>query len=190
MERYYYHGFDDYGYYEGICHMIDILRSGKLKTRNTIGDYDDPRYEHVCLYRKNDDLDYDDKEVRMRSVRSGWIDGCMVFVISHDIEAYKVKSGKTVGFDDNDEPVTNLIDKYRSVGSIPVSKIVSVALPLDDIKMVTDSGVEEYKEKIEKALGMLRAVTSELNITILNSNERDFTDKKDEELNRIKEATV
>ena len=190
MERYYYHGFDEYGYYEGICHMIEILKSGGLKTRNEVRTFKDQRYEHVCLYRKNDDLDYNDKNVYMKSVRSGWIDGCMVFVISSDIEAYKVRCGSMVGFEDNDEPVTNLIDEYRSVGSIPTSKIVSVAIPLDDIKMVMESGVEDYRKKLENALEMLKAVTSELNITIINSNEKDFTDKKDEELNRPKEQTV
>lgn len=187
MERYYYHGFDHLCYYDGICHMISILRSGGLKTRNAVRDFKDQKYEHICLYRKNEDADYDDRKTYMKSVRSGWIDGCMVFVISNEIDAYKVRFDSAVGFDENGEPFTNLIDEYRYDGNISTDKIVSVAIPLDDIKMISDSGDEEYKSKVERALEMLKAVTEELKITIINSNEKDFTDKKDEELNKQKQ---
>ena len=190
MERYYYHGFDYLDYYESINRMINILRNGGLKTRNAIRGFEDQRYEHICLYRKNEEVDYDDRDIYKKSVRSGWIDGCMVFVISNDIDAYKVKQDTFVGFDDNGEPYTNLIDEYRYDGNIPTEKIVSVAIPFDDIKMIIESADSEYKSKVERALEMLYAVTKELKITILNSNEKNFTDKKDEELNKQKQEKI
>ena len=184
MQRYYYHGFDNYDYEGGIEHIIEIIKSGGLKNRNDVKDLGDNNYNHVCLYRKNEEYDYASDEHLLRSARGGWIDGCMVFIISPEIEAYKVRYSESgIGFDE-EGPYSNLVDEYRSVGDIPNSKIVGIALPLNGIGKYLDDNIgEERKTRLRTLFSQLMALMQEYKFQLKNSEEENFTDKLDEELN-------
>lgn len=193
MNKYYYHGFESfYGYYgESIEKMLKLLCEGII-TRNEVRKYNDERYNHVCLYRKNDDYDYSDKSVLLKSARSGWIDRCFVFVISPDIEAKKVDIRDTTGFDNEGNSFSDLIDEWRSVGDIIPSKIVGVAIPYNSIKKYLSDGfysnleLEKDKEKVKKLLPMLEEYVLSQNLFIANSNIPNFTDELDSNLVKLK----
>ena len=85
MKRYYYHGVSDLLDEISLDIMLNIIKTDGIKTRNEIGNLNDSKYEHVCLYKKNNRFDYSDKKSYFRSARSGWIDHCFVFIISPNI---------------------------------------------------------------------------------------------------------
>ena len=170
MERYYYHGFDHLGYEDGIKFMTNIILSGGIKTRNDVASLNDDSFEHVCLYRKNEDCDYGDKDTYYKSARYCYIDKCMSFVIDPSIEAER-KEG-------------SYIDEYRSVGNIPNSKIVGIAIPFEQIYNYSASLKPDDKKRLEELLKRLIDVSTEFGFIIHNSDEENFTDKLDEQLNK------
>lgn len=191
MERYYYHGMEFfYGCVsETIELIIKIIQNEGLKTRNEINAQNDERYNHVCLYKKNDDYDYSTQETIIKSARGGWIDKNFVFIISPDILAEKVQIGQTTGFDENGKAVSDLIDEWRSIGNIPTSQIVGLALPYDGINEYLNDDFNDYddeiiedKEKVKKLLPMLELIASNIGIFIVNSDEPNFTDILDSSL--------
>lgn len=184
MERYYYHGFDHFDFLNGIKFMTEILLSGGLKSRSKVRNLSENQYDHVCLYKKNEEYDYSDQDKYMRSSRAAWIDKCMAFVISPSIEAKKVKVTNSIGFDEENEPFTNLVDEWRSVGDIPNKDIVGIAIPMDSIYKYSGCLEGEEKKEFEKAVKTLIDLASELGMSIYNSEEENFTDKLDEQLNK------
>lgn len=178
MERYFYHGIE--GYYGNFGNTMEIvlkiLQEG-LKTRNEVNSHSNDEFEHVCLYKKNEELDYSDPSILYKSARAGWIDNCFVFIISNDIEANKAT-----------EDMTNLIDEWRSVGSIPPNKIIGLALPLNSIKeylsdKVDDEETIEDQNKLNKMLPIITEYILEKNLLLLDSEIPNFTDELDKTLN-------
>ena len=96
MDRYFYHGIEAYPGVMGwaVQLMIKILNEGII-VRNQARNFNDDRFNHVCLYRKNEEYDYEGKEGSLNSARDGWIDDCFVFVVSPEIEARKATSEET-----------------------------------------------------------------------------------------------
>lgn len=171
MDRYYYHGVSDLMDEVSIDIMINIISSGGLKTRNSVRELGDD-YNHVCLYKKNDEYDYEDN---LKSARSGWIDHCFFFIISPDILTYKSSYGTD----------TNLVDEWRSIGDIPLDKIVGIAIPFD--------GIADFKEKFpnlydsfDEKLSRLISIAEANGWIIENSDEEDLCDRLDMELNGMK----
>lgn len=190
MERYYYHGIGD----DLAClwKMIKIINSGELKTRSEIMGDNDEKYNHVCLYKKNEEYNYDGKEeILLQSARSGWIDNCWFFIISPDIFAEKVKKTDMTGFDEFGNPTTNLVDEWRSEGNIPLDKIVGIGIPFDTIMKTAkeesfvydmDYEMRSFKEYYQ-SLKTLIDLAHSFNWVVVNSEEKDVCDKLDEQLN-------
>ncbi len=190
MERYYYHGIGD----DLAClwKMIKIINSGELKTRSEIMGDNDEKYNHVCLYKKNEEYNYDGKEeILLQSARSGWIDNCWFFIISPDIFAEKVKKTDMTGFDEFGNPTTNLVDEWRSEGNIPLDKIVGIGIPFDTIMKTAkeesfvydmDYEMRSFKEYYQ-SLKILIDLAHSFNWVVVNSEEKDVCDKLDEQLN-------
>lgn len=179
MDTYYYHGIETYHgtYGQSTEIMYKILREG-LKTRKEVHNHHDDHYDHVCLYKKDKDLDY--KKNFFDSARSGWIDSCFVFIISPDVEAVRAS---------HDE--TDLLDEWRSIGSIPPSKIKGIALPMTAIKDYLEEEPldEEHKqdqEKLKKYLKILTEYTLNNDLMLLDSDLPNFTDELDESLKKKK----
>ena len=170
MERYYYHGFDHLGYEDGIKFMTNIILSGGIKTRNDVASLNDDSFEHVCLYKKNDDYDYSDEKNYYKSARYCYIDKCMSFVVSPSIDA--------------ERKVGSYIDEYRSIGNIPNSKIVGIAIPFEQIYNYSKELNSDGKKHLEELLKRLIDAATTFGFSIHNSDEENFTDKLDEQLNK------
>ena len=124
MNHYFYHGIECYsgtiGYSAQL--VIKILEEGIIM-RNIISQYGDDKFNHVCLYKKNDDYDYDSPDCLIHSARKGWIDHSFVFIINPEIEARKAT-----------EEETNLVDEWRCYKNISPDDIVGIALPYEVIE--------------------------------------------------------
>lgn len=77
MAKYFYHGIEGVSgsFSETLNIILNILNEG-LKTRNDKLDKNDSEYDkynHVCLYKKNDDYDYSAPDAFLCSARGGWI---------------------------------------------------------------------------------------------------------------------
>ncbi len=189
MERYFYHGIGD----DIAClwKMLEIINSGGLKTRSQAGNYDDQKYNHVCLYKKNEEFDYNGKEMILSSARAGWIDKCWFFIISPDVPAKKVSVSNETGFDEFGNPTSNLVDEWRSESDIPLDKIVGIGIPFDYIAQEEkefgfaidmDSQEHSFKEYYQLLKSLLEYANN-FNWIVVNSEEKDICDKLDEQLN-------
>ena len=189
MKRFFYHGIEPYGdISEAVRSVIDIIKDGGIKLRSECSGCDDENLKHICLYRKNMDYDYNSPTPIPRSARDGWIDRCMVFVISGDIQAtYIPPYTKIEGFGNE----TNLVDEWRCLENIPLDKIIGIALPLDLIKK-TLNGEDPYAEdgdilRLREALEELKTLTDKYGLKTFNSETKDFTDKLDEQYSQLSE---
>lgn len=184
MRHYFYHGFDP-GYIdkESVEHMLRIINSGGIKTRKELGGHQDEGFNHVCLYRKNDNYDYTSDDMFLKSARAGWINNCMVFVISDDIDAKYLPPDTEV---EGMGLPTNLVDEWRYFDDIPLNKIVGLALPLDSFKTALDGKdpilTSEEIEELREALKELKQVCDKLGLKVFNSEKKDFTDLLDSKL--------
>ena len=177
MEGYFYHGIEAYdgSFGSSTETMFKILNEG-LKTRKEIHNHYDENFNHVCLYKKDKDLDYSDQRYFFKSARSGWIDHCFVFIISPDLEVVKATHEET-----------DLLDEWRSIGNIPQSKIKGIALPMEAIKeyldeQSTDEEIKNDQEKLKKYIKILTDYTMENDLLLLDSDMPNFTDELDSTL--------
>lgn len=162
--KYFYHGFDFNVGYESIMFLRDFLRSGKICCR--LG--------RICLYQKNDDFDYNNKDLFFKSARSGWIDGCVVFVIRPEIDAVKFE------YEDS------LVDEWRTYEDIDFSKVAGLCIPSNFFKC---SKIYEKSEDIVKAKCAekeIKKIIKSYGWFVINSMTDNFTDILDESLNREK----
>lgn len=174
---YYYHGVTDMADDEELTRFIKILKSGELKTRQEIRDFKDNGYDHVCLYRKNPEFGYNDSnpETMLKSARAGWIDHSFVFIISPDIDAEKTSS-----------QYTNLVDEWRSHGPIPFDKIVALGIPFDGIEEFIRQFPECHTSEYQQKLDFILDFAQNMGWRVINSDEKDFCDKLDKELDDSK----
>ena len=170
MERYYYHGIAEYPFC--VWMMIEIINSGGLKLRNKVRKFNDERYNHICLYKKNEEHDYTGLENLVKSARGGWIDHCFFFIVSPDISAQKVKyvDRMGTGFDENGNPHTDLVDEWRCGEDIPLDKIVGIGIPFSSIKEDAENygwfydmeyrsiSPEEYYQVLNKLIEIARSL--------------------------------
>ena len=175
---YFYHGVSDMTNEETLDYFIEILKSGKLKTRQEVtrGTIDPTKdFNHVCLYRKNNDHDYNKHETFLKSAQSGWIDHCFVFIISPEIEAEKTTS-----------QYSDLADEWRSHGPIPFDKVVGIEIPFDGIEEDRTTYPEYYQGEYQQKLDFILDFAKNSGWRIENSDEKDFCDKLDKSLEESK----
>ena len=180
MDNYYYHGIECYagviGYVANI--VTKILEEGII-TRNAARKYNDDNLNHICLYKKNNEYDYDSPNAILHSARGGWIDHSFVFIINPQIEARKATKEET-----------NLVDEWRCYNNISPKDIVGIALPLEVIEnYLNDEHIEEEKDDVEllkTSLTKIKKMTKILNIPIYDSDKKDFTDELDSKLQHTK----
>ena len=176
MNKYFYHGIESY--YGCLGETIEIvykiLQEG-LKTRNQVRNYQDNDFNHVCLYRKNDDWDYNIPGNIYKSARAGWIDNSFVFIISPEIIAVKELEEKT-----------DLVDEWRSINDIPPDKIIGIALPFESINdylnETTDEEVIEDQKKLKKFLPLVADYAIKNNLFYTDSEIPNFTEELDKTL--------
>lgn len=181
MKRYFYHGIEpDISLYETIEILITIIESGGIKRRNIINGIEDNELNHICLYKKNENYDYAAPDVLLDSARGGWIDNCMVFVISDEINARHIEPNVDTG---GYGLKTNLVDEWRCFADIPLDKIIGIALPLDSISKALEGKNEFlYDEEIDilkNDLLKLKELCNKYGFKLFNSEEKDFVDKLD-----------
>lgn len=187
MERYFYHGIGDYVDTTMIDKMLEIIDSGGLKSRSVIRGFSD-EYNHVCLYKKNEDYDYSDINALIHSARGGWIDHCFGFIISPDVSAKKVKTSNWGGFEELGALGTDLVDEWRSDGDISLDKIVGIMLPFDSISDCKREFSDFLTDDFDTKLFDLVNSANNLGLMVINSDEVDFCDKLDEQLNTSKKS--
>ena len=182
MERYYYHGIETYSDEEASCleTMITIIKSGAIKTSNNITGKNVEGMNHICLFKKNDEFDYEHREFGSdpMSALDAWIGCGVVFIISPDINAYKPVY-KAAYNRQNGE--TNIVDEWRIDEDIPLEKIVGLALPFDIIK-----DEAEYNKVWAEKLQQLLIIAKEYGWMVVDSGDVHFTDKLDNELDKKK----
>lgn len=183
MERYYYHGIETFLDDEASCleMMIDIIKSGAIKTFNNVNGTNSEGMNHICLYKKNDSFDYEHREpipMGPMSALDAWIGSGVVFVISPDINAYQAKYTPEYK---RHEGGTNIIDEWRTDEDIPLEKIVGLALPLDTIRQE----MQDNKVWGEK-LNQLLEIAKQYGWFVVNSEDVAFTDKLDNDLKNKK----
>ena len=182
MKRYFYHGgFDSMMDYQGLIYLYEFLLSGKIKLRNK--DFSDestnnPNLNHICLYRKNDDIDYSKLSIGSGGYETalwGWIDNCIVFIISPDVEAYLQKP----------EDVQGLIDEWRCYEEIPFDKVVGIALKDGWYTKYLKCESKENFKKCEELIKKINELIEFYGFFVVKSTS-GFTDELDEKLNNEK----
>ena len=182
MSGYYYHGVESYygtlGYAASI--IVKMLEEGIL-IRSEARGFEDEELDHVCLYKKNEEYDYNNPDASIESARGGWIDGQFVLIINPEIKARKATSNET-----------NLVDEWRCDSNIPPTDIVGIALPFKYIEeYLEEESLDEYEAKDHELLitsvKRIREIAKVLNIEIYDSEEKDFTDKLDHDLSKQKQ---
>ena len=176
-------------FYHGVCDWIEIaieqmesIAKEGIFSRERLGE----DYNHVCLYKKNEEYDYSTPDaIILNSARGGWIDNCCGFIVSNSVVAHK----------QSDRRKTDLVDEWRSEGAISIDKIIGVFFPLEnrdliakpeDIEQVVlSSGMEEYLDENDYAqtverLHRLVEIIKQRNWIVANSDVKDFTDRIDE----------
>lgn len=96
--------------------IAKILEEGIIMW-NTIGQLEDDKYNHVCLYKKNKEYNYDSPDAIIHWARAEWVDRCFVLVINPKIEAKKATKVET-----------NLVDVWRGYNNISPNDIIGIAL--------------------------------------------------------------
>lgn len=185
MERYYYHGIelmlDDEA--TSLEIMINIIKSGAIKTWTDLNKRNNEGMNHICLYRKNEEFDYEHREpfpIGPMSALDGWINNGIVFVILPEINAYKPIVNKNYSRSQNG---TNIIDEWRTNENIPLEKIVGIALPLKSIEeMISDK--QEYSQNWYTKLNQILSIAKEYGWFVANSEDKNFTDNLDEQLSK------
>ena len=179
MEGYFYHGIEPYygAYSYGLETMYKILQEG-LKTRKEIHNHHDEELNHVCLYKKDQELDY--KKYYYKSARAGWIDKCFVLILSPEVEAVKASHENT-----------DLLDEWRSKGNIPPSMIKGIALPMKTIKdylekQTSDEEIINDQNQTKKYISLITKFAINNNLIIMDSDMPNFTDELDESLKQNK----
>lgn len=179
MERYYYHGIEPYPDDNAISlqQLINIIKSGAIKTYDKVRGKKIEGMNHICLYKKDETVDYLKRKpfpLGEFSALDAWINNCLVFIISPDINAYKPIYKKDYN---RSKEETNVFDEWRTNEDIPIEKIVGLALPFDWLKEMAEEN-KIYYEKLNELL----TIAKEYNWMIVNSEEENFTDKLDETL--------
>ena len=188
MERYYYHGIEIYENFSDTLEIVlKVLKEG-INVRHAYLQGEENEYNHVCLYKKNEVYDYNEENM-IYSARSGWIDHCCVFVIDPNIVTLKAPSSTL----NEANAVTNLVDEWRSNGSISLDKIVGLALPLNSIGEFLNSKPRWEEEQIDQEktkdfLNKIKIIAKEMGLFIANSDIDNFTDKLDLQLNEKKKG--
>ena len=191
MDKYFYHGVGDIIIEEILDKIITIIETGGLKTRDEVRKLGEG-FHHVCLYKKNDDYVYDinDPNTVIRSVRGGWIDHCFFFIISPDIEAKKTRCVLDgVGFD-GEKPSSSYVDEWRSMGDIPLDKIVGIAIPFDCIEEHKKEFPKSFKPSFAEKLNWIVNYAKTAGWMIENSDEHDLCERLDSELNSGKKYNL
>ena len=175
MNGYFYHGIEFYPGVVGrtIRLLIKILDEG-LVFRNQAGGYEDEEFNHICLYKKNDDYDYNKEDALIHSARGGWIDRQFVFIIGTNIDAKKAELGRE----------TDLVDEWRCYQNILPTNFVGIGLPLDTINEYLnepDYGKEETEDKriVIQYLPILIKKAHSMGLSVENSDQPNFTDNID-----------
>lgn len=180
MERYFYHGIGGEINIETLEAMLTIMDTGIIKSRGAVG-YSGDEYEHVCLYRKNDNHNYTGGD-RMGTAYEGWINQAFCFIISPGIEAMKTAHYYDLE-DENSASFTDLIDEWRSEGEISLDRVVGIGLPLDEIRELRARAGSSVDEDFDDKLSDILLFAESMDWMIINSNESDFADRLDEKLN-------
>ena len=179
MNGYFYHGIESYpGCMGEIAQlMIKILNDGII-VRNQAEKYNDDKFNHVCLYRKNDEYDYNEEENLVHSARNGWINNCFVFIINPQIEARKAT-----------EEETDLVDEWRCDYNISPDNIVGIALPFEYINEYLNEQNEyekEDRELLRKSLTKIMEIARQFNLIVCDSDKENFTDELDSTIKHFK----
>ena len=172
---YFYHGVSDMLDEESLTYFITILKSRQEIFEEESSKNLEQDYDHVCLYRKNQYYDYNNPEAILNSARAGWIDHSFVFVISPDIDAEKASSQDT-----------NLVDEWRSRGSISFDKIVAIGIPFDSIEMDRTRFPELYSDEYQRKLDFILEFAQNNGWQVENTDETDFCDRLDKSLDNQK----
>ena len=182
MKRYFYHGIENYPLCYGsiLKKVVSILEKG-LIVRNKVNNYNKDELNHVCLYRKNEEYDYEKDEYLINSARGNWIDGGFVFILNPNLNAIKTEIGEK----------TNLVDEWRYFDNIPISEFRGIALPFSSIreylntqhKKENEEDYKEWKLFLEYYPKMLELI-SKLNLKKYDSEKPDFTNEIDNELDK------
>lgn len=181
MERYFYHGIEFF--YPETAQSIDtvlkILEEG-LIMRSKAFDCNDEDLNHVCLYKKNDDIDYNafkSFESTSMSALDAWIRGGYVFILNPNLAAEKAE--------------TSVIDEWRYYGNIPLSEFVGIALPYEHLEAYFNDSFKDPEVDYEELKGKLSQITKraeELGLSIYDSTQIGFPDFIDEQLQQQKKA--
>ena len=180
MDRYYYYGVGEKIEIETLEAMLTIMDTGMIKSRGAVG-YSGDEYEHVCLYRKNDEHSYTGGD-RMGTAYDGWINHAFCFIISPDIEAAKTAHYHDLE-DESSASFTDLIDEWRSDGEIPLDRVVGIGLPLDEIRELRAIAGSSVDEDFDDKLSDILLFAESMDWMIVNSDESDFADRLDDRLN-------
>lgn len=136
---YYYHGTNQL-YSKGLDIMIDIIKSGGIKSNNkrlskSFGIYNGDDYISVGKWDREENID--DNRL-MESCFYGWIFWCPTFIIDSDIDA--IHAERVNGLvDPSKGRYSCFIDEYHVKDEIKLDKVRAIALPFSLI-----SGQKEY----------------------------------------------
>ena len=180
VDRYYYHGVGNEIDIETLEAILTIIDTGLIKSRNSVG-YSGDEYEHVCLYRKNDEHNYIGGG-RGGTAYDGWISHAFCFIISPDIVADKVGHYHDLR-DECSACFTDLVDEWRSDGDISLDQVIGIGLPFDEIRELRSMAGSPVDGDFDDKLADILMFAGSMDWIVVNSNEADFADRLDEKLN-------
>lgn len=180
MDRYFYHGIGGDIEIETLENMLTIMDTGVIKSRGSVG-YSGDEYEHVCLYKKNDDYSYVGSE-RNGTAYEGWINHAFCFIISPDVVAGKARLYHSLE-DESDGAFTDLVDEWRSEGDISLDRVVGIGMPLDQIRELRAMTGSPVDEEFDDKLSDILLFAESMDWIVVNSDDVEFADRLDERLN-------
>ena len=192
MSRFYYHGIiPKKEPLERLCTMIEIIRSGGLKSKRKLNisnlyvGYNGSDYISLC--RKENNYMYNRINDNINAYED-YIYSNFCFIISDEIDAIKTNDfdsqGKYVSYMDflsvanGDIRYSDMFDEWQVKDEIKLDKIIGIGLPF--------SLVHSYKycdKEFEQYLHELYAWVRYLNLDIVNTDDFNFVECYEKEKN-------
>lgn len=195
MSRFYYHRIiPKKEQLERLCTMIEIIKSGGLKSKRKLNisnlyvGYNGSDYISLC--KKENDYMYNQINDNINAYED-YIYSNFCFIASDEINAIKTKKfdikGKYVSYmqfyslAQGDIRYSDMFDEWQVKDKINMDKIIGIGLPFNLVFSYKNSDLE-FKKYIE----LLYSLVHKYNLDIVNTEDFNFVEKYEQEKNNSK----
>ena len=178
MSRYFYHGVSS------IASTLKILQSGSIQCRRLLGKkangYNGLDYVSVC--KKYAEEDYQNTDLDNAFYK--YVQNYCCFILSEEIPAMKTFPTKHIGdypmdtiLFDKQKRVSDMFDEWQVYKEIPLSAIIGIGIPLEELDTILTKTSGNGAEKIKKLI----TCALESGLDIVDSSDPNFVEKYESE---------